>query len=507
MGLFSKLKDYNAELEEILDNKYFSSNIKSLLFSMIYKLEVAYDDFQKVKKSVRSKEDFLNEIIEDIRLYCDNVKLAEPDSDQAKLLIKNNVKALTNEKERSVLSYPTEAALLYAISDISPKYFYMEENFALRNLFQNSLVNGYNLNNSEILRDFNGWSWGKVYEDKFNYIDNLIYQNLLVILGEKFLYEWRTYGSTRRDFLEEAKKYIKIFTNNDKYLKSLYKIIYLNSEAKDREKIDNELKEKSKKIKKMEDKIKFIETSNERKKKLNKKLQRIDIALNDNKILQKELEKANLKLEESKKIKSISKYKKLLEKEREKYLKEIFEIDYLLKPANFLHEKKLIEETLEFYKCKEGFEQTLIAWQKEFLFFLEKKLNKMKTRDEIIDVLYEIRYYKKIKFDKETYISDIEEIDKIIDKILKTAITMLCKLGAIKIISMDINLNFEIIKYVLDTRIIELEQTKVAFKIDEEGLIIKVFDKDVFEKQGRKRIQITKKGLEVKENRKIKLFN
>ena len=131
----------------------------------------------------------------------------------------------------------------------------------------------------------------------------------------------------------------------------------------------------------------------------------------------------------------------------------------------------------------------------------------MKTRYEIIDVLYEIRYYKKIKFDKDTYISDIEEIDEIIDKILKKAITMLCKLGAIKIISMDINLNFEIIKYALDTRIIELEQTKLAFKIDDEGLIIKVFDKDVFEKQGRKRIQVTKKTLEVKENRKIKLFN
>lgn len=55
---------------------------------MIYKLEISYNDFQKVKKSVRTKEDFLNEIIETIRLYCDNIKTVEPDSDQAKLLIK-----------------------------------------------------------------------------------------------------------------------------------------------------------------------------------------------------------------------------------------------------------------------------------------------------------------------------------------------------------------------------------------------------------------------------------
>ena len=114
MGLFSKLKDYNIELEEILDAKYFSSNIKSLLLSMIYKLEISYVDFKEIKRCVRSKEDFLNEIIEVVRLYCDNIKTVEPDSDQAKMLIKNKVKALTNEKK--------EAYLLI----LQSKHFYMQ---------------------------------------------------------------------------------------------------------------------------------------------------------------------------------------------------------------------------------------------------------------------------------------------------------------------------------------------------------------------------------------------
>lgn len=141
MSLFSKLKDYNVELEEILDNKYFSSNIKNLLLSMIYKIEVSYDDYSKVKRCVRSKEDFLNEIIEIIRLYCDNLKTVEPDSNQAKMLISHNVRALTNEKERSILAYPTEIAFLYAISEISPKYFYVDQKFLLKKELQNTLVN------------------------------------------------------------------------------------------------------------------------------------------------------------------------------------------------------------------------------------------------------------------------------------------------------------------------------------------------------------------------------
>ena len=235
MGLFSKLRDYNIELEEILDAKYFSSNIKSLLLSMIYKLEISYVDFKEIKRCVRSKEDFLNEIIEVIRLYCDNIKTVEPDSDQAKMLIKNKVKALTNEKERSILCYPTEQALLYAISDVSPKYFFVNEEFSLKRNLQNTLVNGYIQNNMEILTDFTGWSWDKIFDGKYYYIDNLIYQNLLVMLGEKFLYEWRNYGSTRRDFLGDARKYIKIFTGNEKYLMSLNKLIYVNASQKEKE--------------------------------------------------------------------------------------------------------------------------------------------------------------------------------------------------------------------------------------------------------------------------------
>ena len=71
---------------------------------MVYKLEVSYDDFKEVKRCVRNKEDLLNEIVETVRLYCENIKVAEPDSDQAKMLIKHKVEALTNENEIIVRS-------------------------------------------------------------------------------------------------------------------------------------------------------------------------------------------------------------------------------------------------------------------------------------------------------------------------------------------------------------------------------------------------------------------
>ena len=50
--IFSKLnsKDYHNQLEKILENKDFSEDVKNLLLSCIYKIDVAYKVQSKVKK-------------------------------------------------------------------------------------------------------------------------------------------------------------------------------------------------------------------------------------------------------------------------------------------------------------------------------------------------------------------------------------------------------------------------------------------------------------------------
>ena len=259
----------------------------------------------------------------------------------------------------------------------------------------------------------------------------------------------------------------------------------------------------------MEDKLKFIEDSKNQKIKLTKKLEKIDYALHDKSILKKNLEKTNNKLVKDKKIKSLAKYRNMLKKEREKIVKEMNDISFLLKPANFISKKQILSETIEFCKGDNNLEKVIINSQNEFLNFLDKKLNKMNTRDEIIDLIYQLRYYQNLKVTNRVSIYDIEELDIHIDKILKKAITKLCELGAMRIISMDINLNFEIIKYALNTQIINLEQIRLYFDMDEQGLIIRVFDKDNFEKQGRKQVKQSKdkKLLEVPMKRNIKLFS
>lgn len=421
MRLFSKMQDFHSKLENILERKIFSANVKNLLLSMIYKIEVSYKDYKEVKRVVKTKKEFIEEFIEIIDKNCDVIKTVEPDSNEALLLKENKVIALTNEKERTALCYPTENALLFAISDIIPKYFYMPDDFVFKESFQNVLVNGFNLNNYEVLSNFNGWSWDITQNSNMKYIDNLIYQNLLFILGDGFLTEWRNHNESDRNFLLEMKDYIKSITGTNSYFYQLCSLLYKMADENKKKKLKKDLKEKIK-----------------------------------NTTSKSEAE---------------------------------------------MYEKILTSETT--------IEANIIELEKEFLIFLNRKLNNLENREQILNAIYELRYIKNIPIEKGRFISDIQILNNGIDRILKKVVTNACKLGIVKIISMDIGLNYEIIKYALDTKMINLEQIRLNFELQEKEkyLIIKVFDKEVYEKQGRKKIEPSKDLLEVKYNKNIRLFN
>jgi hypothetical protein len=105
MKLFSKFKNQNDDLEAILINKTFSTFIKNLLLSMVYKIEVSYKDYAEVKQVTKTSNDVLFDINKTVEKYCDFIQLAEPND---AVLEKNKVLGLTNLQERSIFSYPTE---------------------------------------------------------------------------------------------------------------------------------------------------------------------------------------------------------------------------------------------------------------------------------------------------------------------------------------------------------------------------------------------------------------
>lgn len=99
-----KIKDYNNELEKILDTKLFSFDVKNLLLSTLYKIENAYEDYQVSKVEVPSKEEYIENILRIIQDKCINIFLVKPDTEEAKQLQKKNkTYEIDTEKRRNNL--------------------------------------------------------------------------------------------------------------------------------------------------------------------------------------------------------------------------------------------------------------------------------------------------------------------------------------------------------------------------------------------------------------------
>lgn len=398
MNLFSKMRfnDHNLNLEHVLDNKYFSSNIKSLLSSMIYKIENSYDDYKSLKNLNKAKNDILEELIEIIKEYCDNIKLVEPNSEDAEIIKTNNLFAITNTKERTILAYPTEFSLLYGVVDVMPKYFYIENSFLFKNAMQRVLVNGANQNVLEILSDFNGWSWDINLEYKNDLCAHIIYQNLIMILGEEELENWMKQSNSRKSLLLELKNK----TKNTNYFSYLCKFLYTLSSKEDRIKIE-------------------------------------------------------------------SKY-------------------------DFKKDSKL---------------NIFTKMQLEFVKYILEVASYTEDDEEVINLIYKIRYYRELYINKTLKIKDIEKIEEKLDEIYKVIITKACKNEDLIIVNLDIETNYKIIKEILNTKIIELDEINIKLKYTLDKLIVCVYEKDVLEREINIDKLVNRKDIIIKLNKKHKLFN
>ena len=78
-------KDYNNELEEVLETKQFDENVKSTLLGILYKIEAAYKDLETVKRDVQTKDEYVTNIIEIIKNNCDSIKIVNMSDEENKI--------------------------------------------------------------------------------------------------------------------------------------------------------------------------------------------------------------------------------------------------------------------------------------------------------------------------------------------------------------------------------------------------------------------------------------
>lgn len=392
-NFFDKIvkKDYNNELEKVLEKKLFNEDVKSILLSILYKIEAAYKDYKQVKQNVETKEEFVRKIIDIIQMNCNEIKLIKPNSEESKII--GNRTFLVEKNKKRIICYSIERKLLYCISKISKKDKIIKDNYFLINETLSNLINvGNNINTVEPLRDFNGYSWTIIPREIESIDHNLIYQNLIMLVGNKFLDNWIYNKEFIIDYMELFKNKMEEEYGEEKaneFIENLSKIsILLNVkfDKNNEKRILAVKKETEEKIEKISDNKKFVEEITKEKRKLTNEIRNIDEIINDKTMLQEEYIRRNKNLPLEEKIFSIRILSQLMTDEREEKIDQLEKLNELLNPQKFIEYKKELENKEKYLKLldtkqpQKEIDKLKLELQKVFLKCFETKIEKARKQ-------------------------------------------------------------------------------------------------------------------------------
>ena len=498
------IKDYNNELEKILENKLFSYEVKNLLLSMLYKIENAYKDYETVKVEVPSKRKYIENLLRIIKEKCLKIFLVKTGTQEAKELEKDNMLFKVDRKNGEIICFQNEFILLTAIFnlDISPSlkeltYGYIEE--PLFTLLKSGEIDS----NIELIRDFNGWSWDidkkEIKDIEYNYI----YQTILLINGRKNI---------------NNKKQKKIFDVTSKI--AIKKNMLEENDTEYNEKFEKIKKEKEARLELFNDKRSFINQITEEKKEYTKEIEKIDKILNNNELLKKEYNTRNEKLPNKEKIFSISHLSERLEKEREVKLEEIKQKNKMLEPLEFIKLKEQNEEEIQTLQTiiesidnQEKEKETVLKAQTIFLNNFLKEAE-MANKEKLLELIYKFRYYCLIPVTTDRVIKDIPELQKQLKDVTNCLIDNGIDKEIIVNFSDSTSVCYNILKYVFVSKIINLQEIEIVInKVDnkkqendlDSKIKISIYDLKDKEKTYEEIVKHLKL-VKVKFNKKIKVF-
>ena len=512
-------RNYNNKLEEVLEHKNFSEQTKSLLLSMLYKIETSYSDYEKAKHNVETKDEYMENIISTIRNVCNSIEIVRPNTPQSADL--GNRTYIIDERTKAIKGYAIERKILYAIAKIGKKEFIVNQNqYGMFAKPISDLINiGNNINIVEPLRDFNGYSWTTISREIESIEHNLVYQNLRILVGHQALNAWVQNREFVADYMMLLKKRLSNYgeANANKLLELIYKISILlekkyNPEG--RQLLESYKNQTINQMKQVQNVGQFAVQVSEKKKEINEKMKLIDKVLNNENLLQRECIARNNNLPNDRKYPNLQALAQQLIKERENEFDKIEKLNKLLIPQNFMKYKREIENKANYLRLLEAndlqgeIEKTLIKLQKSFLHCFEKKIEQAETKSQIMDVIYEFRYYYLLMFNQDKAIYEVPELQEILEKVITELLDKTKNEGITGIYTQRKELENKIFKEVITLRTIEINNLLMKITKEKETIYLQIFDEESFEKKvplGTTQ-SIQKKDLDIRLNKKFKIF-
>lgn len=545
LGIFKNIMkdDYIYEVEKVLEKKKITNEIKSLVMDTLFKIEETYPNYKRVKVDVLEKKEYINQIIRALKMV-ENIEVMYM---QEKDVLKCVTKTMVDKNENGyydITIYQNNLSLLYALQTIIHEEYGGNE-IACSDTFTTILKYGGIYSDIEILRDFSGWNWNRNSIKNINIYHDIIYKNLLLILGIDKIIELK---KTKQCIYFMKKYLLKKYKNKnvEKLIDIIKEITFVMGSEEER----NLELEANKKIidmyMAMKDIRKFTQTINEEKKKNNKLLAKYDKILNSHKVLEREYEeylknieekegkpsKTSLNLDkmldalESNEEENIGKIEKLETEDIERFSIEIFEkrkkiynknleLSKIGNPENYVQHKKLLEDKirhiLNYEKVKgnskkeeELLENLVLEFQKIVYDMLEDRIEVLYTNEEVIDEIYRQRYIRYQNVSKDKHIYQISDLYQKMDKILHLIVDKAMKFEVLEKVSEEKNTNYAAVSPALKTEILFLEDVKVSIYTGKTTLLC-IYDGNVLIKEI-ELFDVDPKLISIPTKKKIKLF-
>ena len=545
LGIFKNIikNDYIYEIEKTLEKKGITNEIKSLVMDTLFKIEETYPNYKRIKVDVLEKRDYIREIVVALK-KVDNIYIMNM---QEKDILKCVTDTKIDKNARGyydIQIYHNNLSLLYALQTIINEEYGINEQ-PCSSAFDKILKIGGIYSNIEILRDFSGWNWNRNKIKNFNIYYDIIYKNLLLILGIDKMIELKK----TRQCIHFMKKYlVKKYKNDnvEKLVEILKEIVFvMSSEEEKRLEI-----EANKKIidmyMAMKDIKKFMQKVNEEKKKNNKLIAECDKILNSHNVLEREYNEYLKAIEKSKnedssngslnidsiidildieeddigkidkeEIKNIELFSIQIFEKRKKVYNKNLELSKIGNPENYVEHKRILEEKIKYIldyekvkgdakKEEELLENLMIEYQKIVYDMLEDRIEAIYTNEEVIDEIYRQRYIRYQNVLKDKYIYQISDLYQKMDKILHLIVAKAMKFDVLERVSEEENTNYAAVSPALKTEVLSLEEVKVAIYTGKTTLLC-IYDGNVLIKEI-ELFDVDPKLISIPTKKKIKLF-
>lgn len=261
-------------------------------------------------------------------------------------------------------------------------------------------------------------------------------------------------------------------------------LIYMYNSSKNKKEVFDYLEKKKIELLEISNKSEYISKITIENNNNMKTVSKIENILKSESLILKKYNNAKIK----QKYNNIDEYKESLNNMRKNKIEEINRNNNLINPFEYVKRKKNIEKEVQCLKDIEillkkdkAVYKALIQLQRQVISCLYKKIEVYDLKKELINLIYEMRYYNFLPVENEKKIKDIKELELDLRSIQKKLTNKLCENKAVDTFAKDYNINYNIVKYIFVAKLTSINKLQVLLKYQNQKLFLSYYDEKVLE--------------------------